>query len=192
MNFVHAKAKPFAYSTEKDGKTIHLFGTLHFAVSLEEIPCHNEIAEQLNTSDLVFSEMDTNSIKLLKYLGKNIEKIWTASVNEQEEMLSHLSEHERESVNKITALIERQTAEEIQKIYSRFGIQFVDKEKEPFEALSPQIRELLLNRGVAVSENYVDYLYSIASALILKEHFSSTSLDMQIAKTAHSKILECI
>ena len=66
----------------------------------------------------------------------------------------------------------------------------MDKEKEPFEALSPQIREFLLNRGAALSGNYVDYLYSIISALILEQHFSITSLDIQIAKTARSKNTE--
>ena len=190
-NPVHATARPFFYSAEKNGKTIHLLGTHHEEVSLEELPCHNEIARKLNTSDLLFSEVTPSILTLLKYLGNDTEKAFTAK---QKEALGRLSEHKKEEVNKIIGSIEKQTTEEIQQQYELVGIRFVDKEKEPFEALTPQIQEILINlisQRISVKKDYdyVDYLYLMVSSTMLDYFFSrylDSSLDFQMANTAQS------
>ena len=187
MNPVHSTTKPFAYLVEKDGKIIHLLGTMHMGVSIAELPCSNEILVRLNTSDLIFSELPVNLLILLKYLGNNIEKIFTAYASEREEMLSNLPEYERESVNEIIELYNKQIIEAIQKIFGGVQFVFVDKEKESFEALSPQTRNFLISRGVDIQGSYIDYMYFIYSSLILEHFFSASRLDSQIAEIAHSK-----
>ena len=52
-----SKPSPYFYKVEKDGKESYLLGTLHYGVSLYELPCNNHIVDKLKTSDLVFLEI---------------------------------------------------------------------------------------------------------------------------------------
>ena len=185
INPVHSTTKPFIYSAEKDGKTIHLLGTMHESVPIAELPCSNEILVRLNTSDLIFSELPESLLILLKYLGNNTKEIFMASVSEREGMLSNLPEYERESVSKIIESYNRGIIEALQTMFS--GVQFVDKERESFEALSPQTRSLLISRGADVQESYVDYLHLIYQSVTFESFFSSPRLDFQIAEVAQSE-----
>ena len=184
MNPVHATAKPFAYSAEKDGKTIHLLGTIHFSVSIGELPCSNKILDLLNTSDLIFSEVPKSLLILLRYLGNNTRRIFTASAREREEILNTLPEHERKKVNQIIELYNSQISEAIQRIVN---IRFIDKEREPFEALNPEIRNLLISYDVDIHGSYVDHLHSIFQILMLGSFFSSPQLDFRITEIAQSR-----
>ena len=185
MSPAHSMIKPFVYSAEKGGKTIYLLGTFHEGVSITELPCSNEILARLNTSDLIFSELSESYLTLLKHLGDSMEQVLTASASEREEMLRDLPEPARADVNEIIELYDRQRIEMFQKMFGR--VQLVDKEKEPFEALRPPVRDFLISRGVDVQGSYVDYLYLIFSALMIENFFRFSRLDSQIAEMAYSK-----
>lgn len=182
MNPVHATPKPFAYSAEKDGKTIHLLGTTHFGVPLQNLPCHNEIFEYLNTSDLVFSEVPADFLTLLRYLGNNMRKFLIGSVRDKEEILDQLSETKKVSVMELIKLMEGQMIELMQNM---LRMQFVDKERESFEDLNPQTRKFLINHGFDVQGNYMDYLRTIS----LDSAFNDLEMgmDFQIVETAQSQ-----
>lgn len=183
MNPVHATAKPFAYSAEKDGKIIHLLGTMHFSVSIEELPCSNEILDLLNTSDLIFAEVQKSDLILFRHLGDNTRRFLTASADEREKILNTLSEKERKIVSQIFESYNSQINKMIPRI---FNIRFIDKEREPFEALNPEFRNLLINHGVDIHGSYVDHLHSLFKILSFKG-FSGPQLDFFIAEIALSQ-----
>ena len=47
---------PFLWSAEKNGKTLHLFGTIHLPIPLEHITCSDIILEKIKNSDLILLE----------------------------------------------------------------------------------------------------------------------------------------
>ena len=51
---------PFFWRAEKEGKTIHILGTVHVGISLEDLQCHQEISDSLDGSDLLWTESDIN------------------------------------------------------------------------------------------------------------------------------------
>ena len=55
--------RPYFWKVEKEGKVSYLLGTIHIGISLDELLCSDEITEQLEKSDLVFTEWveDTTS-----------------------------------------------------------------------------------------------------------------------------------
>ena len=50
--------KPYFWKVKKEGKTSHFLGTLHIPITIEELPCSQEIQHHLKNSDLVFVETD--------------------------------------------------------------------------------------------------------------------------------------
>ena len=46
----------FLWSAEKNGHTLHLFGTIHLPFPLESIMCADTIFEKIKNSDLIFTE----------------------------------------------------------------------------------------------------------------------------------------
>ena len=48
--------KPYFWRVEKDSKVSHFLGTIHFIISIDELPCSQEIQRHLENSDLVFVE----------------------------------------------------------------------------------------------------------------------------------------
>lgn len=188
-NPVHATAKPFAYSAEKDGKTIHLLGTMHINVSIEEIPCSNEILKILETNDFLLSEMSESYLTLIKLLGDNWQIIFTASKKEREKIVESLSEEERAVVSKILTDHDGLITTNLSNIFEE--TQFVDKKKEPFEDLNPQTRKFLINKGMSAHKNYIDYLHSILLEILYTffdlNAVHKIQLDAEIAEMAFSK-----
>lgn len=65
--FTFSTHKPYFWKAEKEGKTSHLLGTMHYGISLNELPCSNAIINQLKESDLVLTELgDTRDKKKQK------------------------------------------------------------------------------------------------------------------------------
>ncbi|MCZ0931830.1 MAG: TraB/GumN family protein [Oligoflexia bacterium] len=49
---------PFFWKAEKNGKTIHILGTIHVGVGLEDLQCHQVISDSLGQSALLWTETD--------------------------------------------------------------------------------------------------------------------------------------
>ncbi|MDE0091820.1 MAG: TraB/GumN family protein [Oligoflexia bacterium] len=54
------KKGPFFWTAEKEGKTIHILGTIHLGLDFEALQCHQEISDSLAESDLFWLEADIN------------------------------------------------------------------------------------------------------------------------------------
>ena len=66
--------RPYFWKVEKNGKTSHFLGTLHIPITVEELPCSQEIQYHLKNSDLVFVETDyfSEEQKEFRVLRKNM------------------------------------------------------------------------------------------------------------------------
>ena len=65
--FTFSIHKPYFWKAEKEGKTSYLLGTMHYGISLEELPCSDTILKELKESDLVLTELgDTRDKKRQK------------------------------------------------------------------------------------------------------------------------------
>ena len=51
---------PFFWKAEKDGRILHILGTAHLSIPLEDLQCSREISQSLNQSNLVWAEQDPN------------------------------------------------------------------------------------------------------------------------------------
>ena len=71
---------PYCWTIEKEGKTSYILGTLHITVSLDELPCPNNIKDKLNSSDIIFSEFSNTWTNILK----------KEKLKETDEELNHL------------------------------------------------------------------------------------------------------
>ena len=71
---------PYFWKIEKEGKTFYILGTMHITVSLDELPCPNNIKDKLKNSDLVFSEFSNTWTNILK----------KEKLEETDEELNHL------------------------------------------------------------------------------------------------------
>jgi len=67
---------PFFWKAEKEGRVLHILGTMHMGVALEELQCSQEISQSLAQSQLVWVESDE---KLLKVVNQEVEKLLTVS-----------------------------------------------------------------------------------------------------------------
>ena len=57
---------PYFWQVEKDGKTSYILGAIHITVSLDELPCADNIKSHLKNSNLVFSEYSNTWTNILK------------------------------------------------------------------------------------------------------------------------------
>ena len=57
---------PYFWRVEKDNKVSYILGVIHIGVSIDELPCSNQIKQHAKSADLVFSEVSKTWINLLK------------------------------------------------------------------------------------------------------------------------------
>jgi len=58
---------PFFWQAKKDGKTMHILGTIHVTVGLNDLQCSQNISNTLKQSSLLWPEIDTtNPMKTMK------------------------------------------------------------------------------------------------------------------------------
>ena len=80
----------FVWIVEKDGKSSYFLGIIHKGVSLEDLPCSNQILNQIQNSDLIFTETKLRD-DLKKLTDEEIKLLIIGSKDEQERILSKLS-----------------------------------------------------------------------------------------------------
>ena len=170
---------PFFWSAEKEGKTIHLLGTIHSGAALEDIACSDKIFERLKASDLVFLETEHKLIRILP--EDQYKKLVTGSKNEREAIFSRLSPEVREEARAFINDTNKTLLELIIKPVF-FPVPLIDRKKEP---LSPAAAEFLISRGIDISGSFADYVYETAlSAYYEAFHSSSKKMEWQIAFAA--------
>ena len=54
---------PFFWKAEKEGRILHILGTVHSPIPLEDLQCSREISQSLNQSNLVWTEMNEKSLR---------------------------------------------------------------------------------------------------------------------------------
>ena len=154
---------PYAWSVEKDGKIHYILGTIHAGVSLEELPCSDEVLKQIKMSDLVFVEDMLASIPLD---SKDMLELFTGSKEKREEILNNLSAEYKQRIIEIKEIKKR--------------MQEGDKN---FENLSKKAKEFLINHGADTHWGYADYFKFI---IILRRYevlFSADPpMDFQVAE----------
>ena len=170
---------PFVWIVEKEEKVSYLLGVVHIGVSLEEMPCSNEIVNQIQSSDLLFLEYkfgdDTQRLN-----KEEKRKIFIGSKEEQEEVLSRLSFESQEVIR------ERKIASDnfFRSAYP-FNVQSVTK--DAFSELSPKSQEFLMKHGVDPEGSHADFFHFIRFIAYYQAYFSLTSLDEQIEEIAFSQ-----
>ena len=58
---------PYFWQAEKNNKSLHILGTMHLGVSLEDLQCSDQIISHLQSSDLLFTETDKNMASVFSY-----------------------------------------------------------------------------------------------------------------------------
>ena len=170
---------PFVWVVEKGEKVSYLLGAVHVGVSLEEMPCSNEIISQIQSSDLLFLEYkfgdDTQRLN-----KEEKRKVFIGSKEEQEEVLSRLSFESQEIIR------ERKIASDnfFRSAYP-FNVQSVTK--DAFSELSPKSQEFLMKYGVDPEGNHADFFHFIRFIAYYWAYFSLPSLDEQIEEIAFSQ-----
>ena len=168
--------QPFFYSAEKNGKTVHLFGTIHSGVPFEEAVCFDKILAALKAADLVFKEFTNEEIRYWTSEEKLI--LYTGSKEEKEAALSRLSQDSRRFAESRKQIF-------LKTLKSQMAVQFVDEEKESLESLSFAAVHFLNKRGIEIKENFADILYSLLISAAAEAYFLSPyKMDTQIERTA--------
>ena len=168
--------QPFFYSAEKNGKTVHLFGTIHSGVSFEEVACFDKILAALKSCDLVFKEI-TNA-ETRDWTGEEMLTLFTGPKEEQEAAFSRLSQESRRFAESRKKLL-------LETLKSQMTVQFVDEEKESLENLSFAALHFLNKRGIELKENFADILYSLFISAKHEAYFLSPyHMDRQIERAA--------
>lgn len=163
---------PFAWSVQRDGKTHHILGTVHAGVSLEELPCSDEILKQIQASDLVFLEV----LHALTPLNrKNMVEFFTESKEKKERILNNFS-FSAESQQKIREMIN--SLLQIAPINPLYLTQESDK---GFDDLSEEAKEFLISHGADIQGSYVDYVVFISQVTHYKAIYSFDHMEFQIA-----------
>ena len=180
MNPAHSSSWPYFYSMEHKGKAAYLLGTVHVGAAFQDLACSDKILESLKASDLVF--LEARQDLTLKLSWEEMAKALFGSFEEREKIHSRLSPEEIQTLEDSRIMLIEGL------IKPTLPYQFVDEEREPPSALSPAARDFLNSRGIAVSENFVDILYSLMVSSIheaVYPHFEF--LDVEIARIAQAE-----
>ena len=186
VNSVESTAKsPFVWLVEKEGKTSYLFGTVHVGISLEEMPCSDQVLNQIENSDLLFMETKPqNDFERLSEEEK--EKVFIGSVAEKEKILSKLSLESQDIIREREAALDNLLRNALP-----FHIQsesFFDE--RAFSELSPESQEFLIKHGVNPEGDHADFFHSIRFIVYDKAYSSLPSLGGDIKKIALSQSIE--
>lgn len=173
---------PFVWLVEKEGRTAHFLGTIHSGVSLEEMPCKNQILNQIQQSDLLFVEVIAGINKRLN--REEQKKFYIGSKEEREESLSKLSPSAQE-----VAIERRKLIHDVLKSLFPFSAQS-EVEEGAFAELSQEIQEVLLSYGVNPQGNHADFLHFIRFVSFCEASFSLPSIDTEILEMALSHSIE--
>ena len=164
---------PFAWSVQRDGKTHHILGTIHAGVSLEELPCSDEILKQIQVSDLVFLEV-LHALTLLN--RKDMVEFFTESKEKRERILNNFS-FSAENQQKIREMIK--SLLQIKPIVN--SLYLTQEGDEGFEDLSEEAKEFLISHGADIQGSYVDYAFFISRVTHYKAIYSFDHMEFQIA-----------
>ena len=177
--FLLAKQVGDAYFwlAEKQGKKIYLLGTVHFGVALEDLTCSREITNQLITSGIVFVEQ-AYPITLLDVMERHRK----GHISKEE-----AKEEYRKAINDLPEE-ERQMIEQRRLVFFKWRHGNVKYNgNEGFEDLSPTTQAFLIDKGINLHGDYVDYMLALYNHEILELIFTFIKkLDSQINKIALS------
>ena len=177
-----AGKSPFLWIAEKEGKLSYLLGTIHIAVSLDEMPCSDQVVYQIENSDLLFLEIQAQDVEKLS--EEEEQKIYIGSREEQEKILSKLSLKTQEMIR------ERKIAfDHFLRTYLPFRLQSQVKEGA-FSELSLESQKILIKYGADPKGDYADFFQFIRTFCYYKAYFSLPSMDKLIKKLALSHSVE--
>ena len=148
---------PFFWKVEKEGRVIHILGTVHIGVSLESLQCSETISESLEQSVLVWTEGDFQ-----QQVQEVLEAVKEVSVDVSGQSFQNLSEESR----------------------SFFKTKM---EPEAFEALQQLSYMSLVTRLVFLCLAEHREFLKEQNALHSKKVVSEQKLDVQIQQLAQTK-----
>ena len=178
-----AEKSPFVWIAEKEGKSSYLLGTIHNGVSLDEMPCSNQVVHQIKNSDLLFLEV-VGGEEFKKLSEEERRKVFIGSRAERERILPKLSLKTQEIVRERRILADR-----LFKNFLPFRVQSLVKEGA-FLELSQKTQEILIKYGVDVEGDHADFFHFISFVAYYKAYFSLPSMDRQVHKMALSHSVE--
>ena len=86
------KFGPYFWKVQKDGKTSYFLGTFHIANTLEHLQCSDKIRSHLESSNLLFTEVDINSEEQKEFNKQMKEKDKTLTQSEDGHEFKSLNE----------------------------------------------------------------------------------------------------
>ena len=169
---------PFVWIVEKNGKTSSILGTIHAGVTLEEIPCSDEVLKKIQNSDLLFAET-TAGHDFYRLSKEERSKLFIGSVKEKEEIMSQLSLSTQETIR------ERKSAL-FKILQDMFTYRYESLNNEGFTELSLTSQDFLINHGADREASYADFIYYLNTIAYYKAYYSLPSLDDQVKQIALS------
>ena len=151
---------PFFWKAEKDGRVLHILGTVHVEVNFEDLKCSEEISQSLAQANLVWTEVSLSSLKSgeafqdlsgdsFRSLNEESKKFFQKKISEQGGSLERLKTLNKLSLSKLISIFCIQKHEKFIQEWRQ-----LKGKSEAESMLDFQIQKLAENKGI--SQNYLD------------------------------------
>ena len=182
FSFSSNAKNPFFWLVEKDGKSSYILGSIPVGLSLNEIPCSNEISEKIQNSQLLLIEAETQS-DFDNLSEEDKKKLFIGSNTEKKEIMSRLSLKTQEMIRKKKANLTN-------KLKKLFRHRYENISQIKLNDFSPDSQTFLINQGADPEESYSSLFYFLNTIAYYRAYYSLPSLDEQIKQIALSHSIQ--
>ena len=173
---------PFVWVAEKGGKASYLLGVIHVGISLKDMPCSDQVLNQIENSDLLFMEFKVGD-EVAQLSEEEKKKFFIGSREEQERVLSKLSLESQEVIKERKEILNNI-------LRGSLPFQVYSTTERAFSELSRKSQNFLIEHGADPEGNHADFFHLLMFVAHMKANLSFPSLDRQIAKTALSQSIK--